>query len=24
MGDFNIDILQHNEHQSTAMFLNML
>src|SRR6218665_2501203 len=23
MGDFNIDILRHNEHQSTAMFLNM-
>jgi len=24
MGDFSIDILRHNEHQSTAMFLNML
>ena len=24
MGDFNIDIIRHNEHQSTAMFLNML
>jgi len=24
MGDFNIDIIRHNEHQSTAMCLNML